>query len=387
MKQTFYTLIVFLVVMACQPKKDVTNENMEKISAFNVFQKHFGVLPEGDSVVQFIISNSNGMEVRILNYGGIVTHLMVPDKAGKVEDVVLGYDNLEGYLTLTPYFGALVGRYGNRIAKGKFTLDEVEYNLAINNGPNHLHGGIKGFDKVIWDAEVIENDDNIELKLSYLSKDMEEGYPGNLNAEVSYIIKESNEIMVVYKATTDKKTVVNLTQHSYFNLSGNSKKDILDHELEMRSSFLMPVDAGLIPTGNKMAVEGTPFDFTSPAIVGTRIDEDHDQIKLGGGYDHCMVLDKADSSALEWVVKATDKESGRVFELATTEPAVQFYSGNFLDGTITGKNGVVYNQRYGMCFEPEHYPDSPNQSNFPSTVLSPGETYNSTTVWRFRVVQ
>ena len=323
------------------------------------------------------------MEVRILNYGGIVTHLMVPNKEGNVEDVVLGYDNLEGYLESSPYFGALVGRYGNRIANGQFELDGQQYTLATNNNENHLHGGIKGFDKVIWDAEIEKGTEETKLKLSYQSKDMEEGYPGNLAVTVTYRIKRNNEIQIDYEANTDKMTIINLTQHSYFNLSGNAKRDILDHVTTIKSPKIVPVDKSLIPTGGFMPVYNTPFDFNSGKKVGARINDDHEQIRLGLGYDHCYVVADSSNSSPAWIVKVLDEETGRIFELATTEPGVQFYSGNFLDGSITGKYGVVYQQRYGICFEPEHFPDSPNQPQFPSTVLEPEETYRTTTIWKF----
>lgn len=384
-KYTFFALIGFGLLYSCSTdnKKDTTQ--VEETSPFTISQNHFGVTTDGDSVTQFIFSNSNGLEVRIMNYGGIVTHLKVPDKNGKIEDVVLGYDNLEDYIKATPYFGAIVGRYGNRIAKGKFTLDGIEYKLAINNNENHLHGGIKGFDKVVWDAETFKNENSVGLKLHYLSKDMEEGYPGNLDVSVVYMIKESNEIEIDYSATTDKKTVVNLTQHSYFNLTGNTKRDILDHIVLINADNLVPVNAGLIPIGTLLPVNETPFDFNKLTKVGERIDAENEQLKLGGGYDHCWVFNKSTEGALDWVVKTIEPASGRVFELATTEPATQFYTANFLNGSLTGKYGVVYKQRYGLCFEPEHFPDSPNQANFPSVVLAPGEVYKTTTVWRFSV--
>ncbi len=373
----------FCLFYACQPDKKKDNQEVEEVMLFDVQTKKFGVTPNGDSVTQYILSNKNGLEVRIINYGGIVTNIMFPDKNGIVEDVVLGYDNLDDYIKATPYFGAIVGRYGNRIAKGKFSLNGEEYTLAVNNGENHLHGGLKGFDKVIWDAEPFINPESAGVKLHYLSEDMEEGYPGNLDVQVVYTIHEDNTIEINYSATTDKTTVVNITQHSYFNLTGNAKGDILGHEVMIKSNSMVPVDAGLIPTGVFLPVSGTPFDFNQLTTVGDRINNPDEQLKLGGGYDHCWVLDKPVEDALDWVVKAVDPTSGRVFELATTEPAVQFYTGNFLDGTLTGKYGVVYNQRYGMCFEPEHYPDSPNHPDFPSVVLNPEEEYNTTTIWKF----
>jgi aldose 1-epimerase len=385
MIERFFIPALFLVAFfGCQPKEK--KEEAKSESLFAISEMPFGTTEAGESVTLYTFSNNNGMEVSIMNYGGIITHLKVPDKSGVVEDVVLGFDNLADYQKGSPYFGAIVGRYGNRIANGKFSLDGKEYTLVQNNGENHLHGGLVGFDKVVWDAESFENENGAGLKLHYLSKDMEEGYPGNLDVTVTYTIKTNNEIRIDYEATTDKATVVNITQHSYFNLTGNAKRDILDHEVMIKSDNLIPVDAGLIPTGDLMPVEGTPFDFNNLTKVGERIYDDHEQIQLGGGYDHCWVLNKSSQDALEWTIKAVDPESGRVLELATTEPGVQFYTGNFLDGSLTGKGGVVYKKRYGLCFEPEHYPDSPNQPNFPSVELNPGEKYETTTVWKFGVV-
>ena len=380
-------LISICLFISCS-SSDKKQDNEEAIqSSFFINQNYFGILPEGDSVTQYIISNGNGLEVKIIDYGGIITHLKVPDKNGKIEDVVLGYDNLEGYLTATPYFGAIVGRYGNRIANGMFELGGIEYKLAKNNGENHLHGGIKGFDKVVWDAETFLNDNSAGLKLHYLSSDMEEGYPGNLDVTVIYTINKNNEIAIDYQATTDKSTIVNLTQHSYFNLSGNAKSNILDHEVTIAADQLVPVDEGLIPTEDFLPVEGTPFDFRVPEKVGARIENAHEQIELAGGYDHCWILNKSEQDELTWGIKAVEPISGRVLELATTEPGVQFYTGNFLDGSITGKYDVVYNKNHGLCFEPEHYPDSPNRPDFPSVVLNPGEMYKTRTVWRFSVLE
>lgn len=384
-RPVYFILIVFAVLQSCQTGTK-PQESEETDQNIKVSKAHFGVMPEGDSIAQYTLSNNQDMEVKVITYGGIITHLSVPDKNGKVGDVVLGYDHLEGYLAGTPYFGAIVGRYGNRIAKGAFSLDGNEYTLAVNNGENHLHGGIKGFDKVVWDAEVIESKDGAGVKLHYLSPHMEEGYPGNLDVYVTYILTADNVLEINYRATTDQPTVVNITQHSYFNLSGGSEDKILEHLIQIKSNEILPVDAGLIPTGKPMEVVDTPFDFNQLTRVGQRIDDEHEQMKLGGGYDHCWVLQKSNADALEWVIKAQDPISGRVFELATTEPGVQFYSGNFLDGSLTGKNDVNYVHRSGMCFEPEHYPDSPNQEQFPTTVLRPGEEYISTTLWKFSAV-
>jgi len=386
-KNMFLAIIGLGLFFACSSGTSKDEKKQVKISPYSINSSHFGVTSEGDSIRQFTISNKNGLEVKIINYGGIVTHLKVPDKNGKIEDIVLGYDNLSDYLKASPYFGAIVGRYGNRISMGKFSLDDQEYTLVQNNGKNHLHGGIKGFDKAVWEAATFENENGAGLKLHYLSDDMEEGYPGNLDVEVVYTIKENNEISIDYRATTDKKTIVNITQHSYFNLTGNTKEDILNHEVMIKSDNLVPVDAGLIPTGSFLPVAGTPFDFNELTIVGERIEDEHEQIKLGGGYDHCWILNKSAEDALEWVIKTVEPTSGRVFEVATSEPGVQFYTGNFLNKSLKGKYGAVYDKRFGLCFEPEHYPDSPNQPNFPSVILNPGDEYKTTTVWKFSTVK
>jgi aldose 1-epimerase len=323
------------------------------------------------------------VEVHVINYGGIITHLKTPDKNGVMEDIVLGYDSLDGYLKESPFFGALIGRYGNRIGKGKFKIDGQEYSLVQNNNGQHLHGGIKGFDKVFWDIQEISSDKGKALRLTYLSKDMEEGYPGNLNVTVDYVLTDNNELDINYSATTDKKTVVNLTQHTYFNLSGNVKGDILDHVLQLEADQFVPVDKTLIPTGKLAPVAGTPFDFTKPTAVGQRINEKNEQLTIAGGYDHCWVLSSKDS--LKTAGTLYHPASGRNIEVLTTEPGIQFYSGNFLTGSITGKNGVVYKHRFGLCLETEHFPDSPNQPSFPSVLLEPGQTYQTKTIYRFSV--
>jgi aldose 1-epimerase len=334
---------------------------------------------DGKAVDLYTLKNSKGSVVKISNYGGIVTSVLVPCKMGKFGDVVLGYDTLAEYVKETPYFGCLVGRYGNRIAKGKFTLDGKEYTLATNNGPNALHGGIKGFDKVVWDAKPAMTKPGPSLELHYVSKDGEEGYPGNLDVTATYTWTDNNELRLDYKATTDKATVVNLTQHSYFNLAG--KGDILGHVVMIKSEKITPVDSTLIPTGKFMAVKGTPFDFNKPTAIGARIGADDEQIKFGGGYDHNFVIAKG--AGLGLMARVTEPVTGRVLEVLSTEPALQFYSGNFLDGHITGKGGWVYKHRNGFCMEPQHYPDSPNQPKFPSVVLRPGKTYKNTILYRF----
>lgn len=356
------------------------NQSATTDTTMAITKTTFGQLPDGQTADHYTLRNKNGIEVKITNYGGLITHLNTPDKSGVSGDVVLGYDSLGGYLKSSPFFGALVGRYGNRIGKAKFTLDGKTYTLAANNGPNSLHGGLKGFDKVIWKTEVLEGQN--ALKLTYVSKDGEEGFPGNLSTEVIYRLTDDNALEIEYTATTDKPTVVNLTNHSYFNLNGG-KSDVLNHEISINADNFIPVDATLIPTGEVRPVKGTVFDFTKPVTIGAGINDPKDeQIKLGGGYDHCWVVNGSKDS-LRLAATAYEPTSGRFMEVFTTEPAVQFYTGNFLKGDITGKNGVVYGKRSGFCFETEHYPDSPNQPSFPSVVLRPGETYKTKTVYKF----
>lgn len=380
-------LLLSAAIAAGGCKSKTENQEVSADSTAHVstaMQKQsFGKLPDGREVSRYILKNKNGVEVHVINYGGIITHLMAPDKDGKLEDVVLGYDSLEGYLKSSPYFGALIGRYGNRIGNGKFTLDGKEYTLAQNNNGQHLHGGDKGFDKVFWEIEPFASDKGQALKLTYLSKDMEEGYPGNLNTEVEYILTDNNELEINYRATTDKKTIVNLTQHTYFNLTGNVERDILDHELMLKADQIVPVDKTLIPTGELLPVNGTPFDFNVATPIGKRINDEHEQLKFGLGYDHCWVLSSKDSLKLAGSVY--EPGSGRMVEVYTTEPGIQFYSGNFLDGTITGKGNVTYQKRYGLCLETQHFPDSPNKPQFPSVELNPGEEYRSQTIYRFTV--
>jgi aldose 1-epimerase len=343
----------------------------------------FGTTRDRKAIEIYTLTNAHGVEMRVITYGGIITSLKVPDRAGHFGDVVLGFDTLDGYLKDPPYFGALIGRYGNRIAKGQFTLGGKSYKLATNNGPNHLHGGVKGFDKVVWDAVPGDDAKGISVTLSRTSPDGEEGYPGNLHATVRYTLTDKNELAIDYRATTDAATPVNLTQHSYFNLA-DTADDILGHELTIDGSRYTPVDATLIPTGELAAVEGTPFDFRKATAIGARIAVDNVQLKNGGGYDHNWVLDRRGSGLLP-AARLVDPKSGRTLEVATTEPGLQFYSGNFLDGTITGKGGRVYRQRTGLCLETQHFPDSPNHPNFPSTTVRPGQTYSSQTVFTFGV--
>jgi aldose 1-epimerase len=344
----------------------------------------FGVTPGGVAVQLYTLRNRNGMQARIATYGGTVTSLTAPDRAGRYVDVVLGYDTLEGYLKESPYFGALVGRYANRIARARFTLDGVTHTLAANNGANTLHGGRVGFDKVVWGvANAAMTPEGPELTLSYLSRDGEEGYPGNLSVTATYTLTEDDALRLEYRATTDQDTVVNLSQHSYFNLRGAGHPgDVLGHIVEIKADRFTPVDEGLIPTGELRPVAGTPFDFRRPTAIGARIGESDPQLRFGRGYDHNWILN---SRPGELALDATvyEPESGRVLEVLSTQPGLQFYTGNFLDGSITGKNGRVYPFRHGFCMEPQHFPDSPNHPGFPSTVLKPGETYRNTIVFRF----
>lgn len=344
-----------------------------------VEKEPFGKTPQGDVIELYTLTNSQRVQVKIMNYGGIVVSIRVPDRHGTLGDVVLGFDQLDGYMEEHPYFGAIIGRYANRIARGAFSLKGVDYTLARNNGDNHLHGGIRGFDKVVWQAEQVRNDDGVGVRFTYSSRDGEESYPGNLEATVTYLLTRDNELRIAYSATTDKATVVNMTNHSYFNLRGRG--DILGHELMIDADYFTPINEGLIPTGELRPVKGTPFDFTQPIVIGARIDADDQQLVFGLGYDHNWVL--KDAGTLSLAATAHEPETGRVLEVWTTEPGMQFYTGNFLDGTITGKGGWVYQKRNGFCLETQHYPDSPNKPDFPSVVLEPGETYTQTTVYKF----
>jgi aldose 1-epimerase len=349
----------------------------------SVTRMPFATTPAGQPVELFTLTNPHGIEVRAVTYGGIILSLRTPDRDGRLGDIVLGYDSLDGYLRETPYFGAIIGRYGNRIAGGRFTLDGRTYALATNNGPNHLHGGVRGFDKVVWAGEPLETDSAVGVVFTYTSPDGEEGYPGTLHARVSYTLTDDARLIIEYVATTDQATPVNLTQHAYFNLAGAG--DILGHELMIAAGRYTPVDSTLIPTGELASVEGTPFDFRTPTAIGARIGADHVQLKNGLGYDHSFVLDR-DDPGLMHAARVVEPTSGRTLDVWTTEPGLQFYSGNFLDGSITGKGGQVYAHRTGFCLETQHFPDSPNQPAFPSTILRPGEEYRSRTVFGFGVV-
>lgn len=376
-------LLPFLISMVIFFGCNQNPSNSEIQSPNMVIKEKYGTLPEGGNIDLYTLTNANGMEVKITNYGGIITHLKAPDRDNNHSDVVLGYDSLQSYIANNPYFGALIGRYGNRIANGKFIIDEKEYQLAQNNGPNHLHGGIKGFDKADWEViEINKNADSASIRMNYFSTDMEEGYPGNLDVFVTYSLNSNNELKVHYQATTDKATIVNLTQHSYFNLSGNFSNEILDHEIVINADAYLPVDSTLIPTGEIRNVTGTPFDFTSAKAIGKDINADDNQLKVGNGYDHCWVLNDQ-NSGMRLIASAYHPGTGRFLEIISDEPAVQFYTGNFLDGTLSAKGGGTYPFRSGFCLETQHYPDSPNQPEFPSVLLNPGEKYETTTIFRF----
>ncbi len=345
-------------------------------------KERFGATADGARVELFTLSNDRGMEVKITNYGGIITSIKVPDRIGNVSDVVLGHDTLEGYLKRSRYFGAIIGRHANRIAGGKFSLNGAVHSLTQNNGENHLHGGIRGFDKVVWEAREINGPYGIGLELEYLSKDGEEGYPGNLRARVVYILTENNEIRIEYFSATDKDTVVNLTNHSYFNLAGDG--NVLGHELLLDADQFTPVRKGLIPTGELRSVCDTPMDFTRSSAIGARIDQSYEQLELAGGYDHNFIL-RRNGKGLARAAKIYEPVTGRVLEVLTTQPGMQFYSGNLLDGSIVGKGGRVYGKHAGCCFETQHFPDSPNQPSFPTTLLKRAQRYEHTTVFRFSV--
>ncbi len=342
----------------------------------------FGKMPDGTPVYIYALKNAHGMEARITTYGGILVSLTAPDKQGALADVVLGYDTLSKYMPNSAYFGALIGRYGNRIGHAKFTLGGHEYKLPANDGVNTLHGGRRGFDKVVWNVNEEHSKPGTSLALDYVSKDGEEGFPGTLKVEVVYTLTDENELKIEYTATTDKPTVVNLTQHSYFNLDGAGNGDILKHIIFINADHFTPVDATLIPTGKIESVKGTPLDFTKPTAIGARINNPDQQLKYGRGYDFNWVLNKKDNE-LTLAARVEDPASGREMEVYTTEPGIQFYSGNFLDGSAIGKGGKKYGQRYGFCLETQHFPDSPNKKEFPSTELDPGKTYTSTTVYKF----
>ena len=367
-----FAAVLAVAITSCNDQKSEENMAVKK----GITKAPFGETG-GKEVFLYTLTNAKGTQVKISNYGGIVTSWVSADKNDKKSNIVLGFDSLSGYLAKPPYFGALVGRYGNRIAKGKFTIDGTEYTLATNNETNHLHGGIKGFDKAVWEP-VVKNDSIPSLLLSYLSKDGEEGYPGNLQVEVQYTLTDDDELKIEYNAQTDKPTVINLTNHSYFNLTGDVTNTILDHRLQIDADNYTPVDTTLIPTGEIRSVKGTPFDFTTAEKIGLRIDS------VPGGYDHNFVLNSKDSG-LKKIATLTEDSTGRKLEVFTTEPGVQFYSGNFLNGSIKLNDGKPVQKHTGLCLETQHFPNSPNQPNFPSTVLRPGQKYQSTTVYKLSV--
>ena len=382
-------VMAFLVLHGCSTSgtqattsRNTVPQPQEKYD-MGITQEPFGATPAGQEVTLYTLANANGMVARIIDFGGIIVSLTAPDRNSKLEDVVLGFDDLAGYVGVHPYFGAIVGRYGNRIAKGKFSLDGKDYTLAVNNDANALHGGLEGFDKKVWDAETFEEPQGVGLKLTYVSADGEEGYPGTLTTTVTYTLTNANELKIHYLATTDAPTVLNLTNHSYFNLDGAGNGNILDHRIMINASAFTPVDETLIPTGELQPVAGTPFDFTTAKPIGQDIAVEDQQLTYGGGYDHNFVLDKPQPDVLSLAAEVYAPDSGRVMQVFTTEPGVQFYVGNFLDGSNVGKGGIAYQYRYGFCLETQHFPDSPNQPNFPSVVLRPGESYTSTTVYQF----
>jgi aldose 1-epimerase len=371
-------LVVLTALAACGTRTDKAPTTREA----TVTRAPFGTTPEGDSVELFRLTNAHGVELDAITYGGIITSLKVPDRTGTLGDVVLGYDSLAGYLRSSPYFGAIVGRYANRIARGAFTLNGTTYHLAINNPPNALHGGLRGFDKVVWQAEPLSDARGAGVIFRHTSPDGDEGYPGTVTVQVTYTLTDSNDVVIDYQATTDKPTPINLSQHSYFNLAGSGS--VLDHELMIAADSFTPIDSTFIPTGVIAPVAGTPFDFRTPHRIGERINDDNQQLRFAGGYDHNFVLNHA-GTGLALAARLTDPSSGRVLEIHTDQPGVQFYSGNFLDGTITGKRGMVYAHRNGLALETQHFPDSPNHPRFSSTIIEPGQQFHSRTVWHFGI--
>jgi aldose 1-epimerase len=378
----FFSLVAGVatcLVVTCSSDEAAAGEAGKDVrSQTRVEKRDFGRTPQGTPVELYVLTNGK-MTVKIMTYGGIITELDVPDRDGKPGDVVLGFDTLDGYLAGHPYFGAVIGRVANRIAKGRFTLDGREYSLAVNNGPNSLHGGLKGFDKVVWKGEDVSGPAGAAVKLTYLSKDGEEGYPGNLSVSVTYTLTAEDELKIDYSANTDKATPVNLTNHSYFNLAGPAAGTILGHELMLAADRYTPADDTLIPTGDIKPVQGTPLDFTTPTTIGARIDQLEGD---PGGYDHNYVL-RGGLGAPVLAARVREPRSGRVLEVFTTEPGLQLYSGNFLDGTLEGKGGVLYRKHQGFCLETQHFPDSVNHAGFPSTILRPGSTYTQTTIYKF----
>ena len=377
----FYIICLFslllLIISSCSTSRE--NQMIKKTL--------FGKLDDGREVFLYTLKNNTGAEVKIINYGARVVSLTMPDRNGNFADIVTGYDSLKDYINDNSFFGAIVGRYGNRINKGKFKLDGKEYQLTINDGRNSLHGGKKGFFKAYWNAEPVESKEGPSLKLSLVSPDGDEGYPGTVNATVTYTLTNNDELKIDYTGTTDKPTIFNPTHHSYFNLSGNFNNTILDEELSINADSFTPVDSTLIPTGEIRSVENTPMDFRKPTPIGLHINDDNQQLKYGRGYDFNWVLNNYKPGVVRKVASVYDSTSGRFMEVLTDQPGLQFYSGNFLNGTVTGKGGVVYNHRTALCLEAQHYPDSPNEPNFPSTTLRPGQVYKQTTIYKFSIKQ
>jgi aldose 1-epimerase len=372
----FFLAAIALSAFGCETKTSQDNKNREQ-RVMSIVTKPFGKTPDGQEVELYTLTNPNGLKARITTFGAILVSLEVPDKNGKLDDITLGFDTLEGYIKEHPYFGATVGRYANRIGGAKFKLNGIEYQLAANNGPNHLHGGTRGFDKVVWTAEETTAERNqAYVKLTYSSKDGEEGYPGNLKCTVTYTLTKDDELKINYEAQTDKNTVINLTNHTYWNLAGQGNGDILGHELMLNADKYTPVDEGLIPTGEIKSVKDSPMDFTKPMLIGSRI------AQVEGGYDHNYVLNSG-GGTLALCAKVYESTSGRIMEIYTVEPGVQFYTGNFLDGSITGKADKVYKKNFGFCLETQHFPDSPNNPDFPSVVLKPGDKYSTVTIHKF----
>ncbi|WP_102798879.1 aldose epimerase family protein [Bowmanella denitrificans] len=381
-------LITAAMLGACSPASQhsaavtspVKAEQAAMKASQSISERPYGHLADGTEVKLVTLKNAMGVELDVISYGGIITRLLTPDARGQLDDIVLGLDSLDDYVAGSPYFGALIGRYGNRIANGRFSLDGETFQLDTNDGVNHLHGGVKGFDKQVWDMQSFTTEHSVGVTLTLISPDGDQGYPGTLVTQVVYELDNDNQLDIGFSATTDKPTIINLTQHSYFNLAGQG--DILEHQLMIPAASITPVGEGLIPTGEFMAVAGTPFDFRTAKAIGRDIEADHPQLKLGLGYDHNFVLKAQPDNELILAARVSEPTTGRVLEVLTVEPAVQFYSGNFLDGSLNGK-GTDYGQRSGFCLEPQHHPDSPNQSHFPSTVLRPGQTYQSRIVYRF----
>lgn len=365
-----FPIVAFLAIAACSENETETSSNQT-----DIVKEEFGQLNDGRTAHLFTLTNENGIEARITNYGGIIVSLKTPDQDGIFENIVLGFDNLDYYLGEHPYFGALIGRYGNRIANGEFVLNGTEYQLSVNDGDHHLHGGMQGFDKVLWDTEII---DDQTLKLAYVSEDGEEGYPGRLDVTATYRLTDDDELRLTFEATTDKATPVNLTAHSYFNLTGNPANTVLDHELKLHADRYTPASADLIPAGDIEPVEGTPFEFTNFETIGSRIDD------VPGGYDHNFVTNNTDGDVV-LQAEVREQETGRTLRVLSSEPGIQFYSGNFLDGTLTNEDNIKLEKHSGFCLEPQHFPNSPNESGFPSTILNPGETYRAVIAYQFGV--